>query len=128
MPRSRGTFVKGGKIPKSPGRPRLTQEQKEAHKLKREFARQHADTFRQACESLLPKAVDRVGETLDAVGIENAHAHIRAFEALRDTVHGRPRQTTELAVTSLPRSFEEMLRGIPGVLDPERRGKFGEVG
>lgn len=112
--RNKTSFVKGGPIPKSPGRPPKTPIEKEAHRLVKKYARQRVNTFIEACENLLPIAVDRVEEALRRKGEEHGPLHLRALETLGDRVYGRPAQAiTGAGGGPLVVSFQEILAAVP---------------
>jgi hypothetical protein len=75
-----------GKV-RGPGTPKLTDEEK----LKRRIQRAAAYDFKQQCRQLFPIAIDGLLE-----GMENGEFvggdRVRVFEALRDTLHGKPAQ------------------------------------
>lgn len=106
------TFRKGAKP--GPGRPRQTLAQKAVAKELRRYAKQQAGTFAEACESLLPKAMDRVQEALERKGAKHGPLHVRATEMLRDSVYGRPAQAiTGAGGGPLVVSFQQILNKIP---------------
>jgi hypothetical protein len=123
MARSGGTWKKGdSRIPKSPGRPRstLSPEERLARKLTYRYARQRVNTFKEACESLLPIATQRVQEILERKGTKREGSHLRAIEILGDRVYGRPAQAITganggpLAVT-----FTELVGKANGAKDEQ---------
>ena len=106
------TFRKGAKP--GPGRPRKPLVDKLIDREIKRFAKQRANTFIEACESLLPLAVDRVGEALKVRGIKHAPIHLRALESLGDRVYGRPAQAiTGAGGGPLVVSFQQILGKIP---------------
>lgn len=87
-----GSFQKGKPKP-GPGRPRKTPEQKATEKLQLAYARQNAASFIEACEKLLPRALNKLDKLIDSnCGWRAMAAHIRIVEVLSDRIYGRPAQ------------------------------------
>ena len=82
------------------GRPRLKPEEREAKKVLRRYAKQRADSFKEALDSILPEGVNRLQEILQTKGMKYAPSHIRAVEAVSDRVFGKPPQAVAVAPTS----------------------------
>lgn len=81
MPRSSTSFVKGDPtIPKTRGRPPITQEQRDA---------------REICRALTPMAVATL-ENICADKTAPAAARVSAAQAILDRGHGKPPQTHEI--------------------------------
>lgn len=113
----RGVPFKKGK-PGGPGRPKETMEQRVAKQEIRRFVRQRAATFLEACDALLPKAIDRVDELLERKGARHQDAHLRALEKLGDRVLGKPPQAiTGAGGGPLVVSFQQILAGVDGAKD-----------
>lgn len=106
-------FKKGWKG--GPGRPRLNPLEKAVRKEIKAYAKQQVDTFVEACEKLLPLAVDRTQEILNRKGVKREGSHLRALDLLADRVFGRP----PIAITGagggpLVVSFEQLLKEVDG--------------
>lgn len=100
MPRTRGTFVKGGPIPKSPGRPPTPK--LSGYDFKADAAR------------LLPLAMKRIERLLRTRDTESALI-VRIAENLADRVHGRPSQSiTGANGGPLLLSFTQIVQGVDG--------------
>lgn len=98
-----------------PGRPKKNPIERQAAILIHRYARQKADSFKEACEKLLPLGVDRVQELLQAKGIKNGALHLRAVEMLGDRVYGRPAQALTAGNGSpLLVAFVQVLGGVDG--------------
>ena len=106
-------FKKGN--PGGPGRPPKNPLQKAIDKEIRDYAKQHAASFKEACENLLPLAVARVHEALERKGKTRENAHLRAMDLLADRVYGRPPQAiTGAGGGPLVVSFEQLLKEVDG--------------
>lgn len=113
MPRSSTTFKKGK--PPGPGRPRKNPIIVQADKIIKKYAAQQADTFLEACEHLLPKAVERVGEIVEKKGMAHAGHHLRATELLADRLYGKSAQAiTGAGGGPLLVSFQQVLGHVDG--------------
>jgi len=109
-------FPKGCKP--GPGRPKGSKKNpiiRETEKIIKRYAKQRADTFLEAVESLMPAAVERVGEVVKRKGAEHAPQHLRALELLADRLYGRPAQAiTGAGGGPLLVSFTQVLAGVDG--------------
>lgn len=104
-------FKKGWKG--GPGRPKLSKTQKLVDRHVRRFAKQKAATFIEACENVLPLAMDRVQEGLAKKKGDHVFA-LRVAESMGDRVYGRPAQAiTGAAGGPLVLSFQEILAKVP---------------
>lgn len=109
-----GKFTKANPRP-GPGRPRKNPIVREAEKIIKAYGKQNADSFLEACEKLLPKAVERVEEALDRKGPAHGPLHLRAMESLSDRLHGRPAQAiTGAGGGPLLVSFQQVLGFVDG--------------
>jgi hypothetical protein len=118
------TFRKGAKP--GPGRPRKTAVMRATEKIIKRYAEQNAETFKEACDNLLPKALSRVQKIIKAEEPSTgASSQVRAFEALRDSVYGKPPQAiTGAGGGPLIQSFIQILN----VTDGSKMEKFGRTG
>jgi hypothetical protein len=110
--RNRTTFVKGGDIPKSPGRP------------KRNLPPVEGYDFKANCAQLMPLAMKRVQELLENRRTAPA-IKMRAADFLADRLYGRPPQAiTGAGGGPLLVSFTQILSGVDGArherLEPAR--------
>ena len=106
-------FRKGN--PGGPGRPRKTAAEKQRDRLIRTYAKQEAESFKQACENLLPMSLARAQEILERTGTAREGSHIRLLDILADRVHGRP----PIAITGagggpILASFTQLLTKVDG--------------
>ena len=90
MARTKTTFGPGRPPPKSPGRPRLTEEQKRLARLKR--AAEY--DYKKELSLLFPIAIDQIAEAFNS-GEFKGSDRLRAAEMIRDSVHGKPAQTIQ---------------------------------
>lgn len=98
-----------------PGRPRKNPIVKAADKIIKAYAKQHADSFLEACEKLLPDATDRISEIVKKKGMAHAGHHIRATELLTDRLYGKPAQAiTGAGGGPLLVSFQQVLGHVDG--------------
>lgn len=111
-------FKKGCKP--GPGRKKMSRVDKLAAREIRRYAKQKADSFVEACENVLPLAMDRVQEGLAKKKGDHAFA-LRVAESMGDRVYGRPAQAiTGAGGGPLVVSFQEILAAVP----PGKREKI----
>lgn len=115
-------FKKGN--PGGPGRPRKNPLQRAIDKEIKDYAKQHAASFKEACENMLPLALARAHEILERKGVRRENAHVRVLDLLADRVHGRP----PIAITGpaggpIAFSFEQLLKQVDGA----KGEKFGSA-
>ena len=108
--RSKTTFGPDNPPPKSPGRPRMTEEKRREAALRRAVEYD----FKLECQRLLPIAVDQVEKHLTK-GHFKPRETVDVLETLRDSVHGKPAQTIQSPGGGpLVGSFTVMLQHIDG--------------
>ena len=106
-------FKKGN--PGGPGRPPKNPLQKAIDAEIRQYAKQKCATFKEACDSLLPIAVDRVHEALERKGTSHEANHVRILESLSDRVFGRPAQAiTGSGGGPMLVAFSQLIGGVDG--------------
>jgi hypothetical protein len=88
MPRTKTSFGPDNPPPKSPGRPRLTDEAKRKARLQRAVDYD----FKQECRAMLPIATDQLLDELAKGNLRKKGELLRTVEVLRDSVHGKPAQ------------------------------------
>lgn len=95
-------------------------------KIIKRYAEQNAETFKEACDNLLPKALSRVQKIVKTAEPKaGAHVHVRALEVLADRVYGKPPQAiTGAGGGPLLVSFQQILAGIDGA-SVEKFGRSG---
>lgn len=105
------TFRKGAKA--GPGRPKKPLVDKLVDRAIKRFAKQRADTFIEACENVLPMAMERVQEGL-AKKRDDPQFALSVAEKMGDRVYGRPAQAiTGAGGGPLVVSFQEILAAVP---------------
>ena len=88
MPRTKTTWLKGK--PGGPGRPRKTEEEKRAARIRR--AAEY--DFKQECLAAMPIATDQLIADLEAKKLRGGEL-VRTVEMLRDSTYGKPPQTIQ---------------------------------